>query len=195
MKPGLLERLLAGLLTEAGGKHADWVRAALAELSAAPDGRARMDWLWGVLSMAFGELLTRTLLPWRGREGEAPPDGFAALFGIVALVLPFYFVAAALLDQIGVGVFFAPIAYWLAEPGRARLFNAVAPGVILGAIALALWANLGVTFRGGRHIAGLIYEMKLRLRPMNLAVLALGGLLAALLLGHALGEAFTYRPH
>lgn len=192
MRP--LERLIAALLAEAGGRT-EWIRAALAELQAAPDGRARMDWLLGVMSMTFSELLTRTLLPWRVRSGEAPPDAFAAMLGLGALVLPFYLVAASLLNQVGVGLFFAPIAYWLGDPERARIFNLVAPFVILGTLGLALWANIGVTFGGSRHLTGLIYELKLRLRPMNLAVLALAGLLALLLLGHALGEAFLFQPY
>lgn len=190
-----LQRILAALARESGGRRGEWVRAALAELQAAPDGRARTEWLMGVISMAFGELLTRTLLPWRIREGEPRPDGFAAMFGLVALLIPFYLVAASLLNQVGVGLFFAPIAYWLGDPERARAFNLVAPVVVLGTLALALWANLGVTFGGSRRLTGLIYELKLRLRPMNLAVLALGGLLAALLLGHAAGEAFVFQPH
>jgi hypothetical protein len=190
-----LQRILAALARETGGKRGDWVRAALAELQAAPDGRARTEWLMGVISMAFGDLLARTLLPWRVREGEPRPDGFAAMFGLFALLLPFYFVSASLLNEVGVPLFFAPIAYWLADPERARMFNLAAPVVILGTIGLALWANLGVTFGGSRHLTGLIYELKLRLRPMNLAVLALGGLLAALLLGHAAGETLIYQPH
>lgn len=193
MKPGLRERLLTGLLntvaSAAGRRTSEWVRAAMAELSAEPDPRARRAWLGGTLGMALGDLAGRTLLPWRDAGGEPPPAGFAAVAGGYLLVLPTYFINALLFSLNGAPQLYAPIALLTGDPARAQVFRVVAPALIFGSIALAGWINLGMVLRG-RRVGGLNIELRVALRLLNLCILGFAVCLTMLLLNH-LGDAFA----
>jgi hypothetical protein len=64
--------------------------------------------------------------------------------GLVLLVAPFYFVAAAILKYgFGVGLFFDPLAAFFADPRRLRFLNFVlTPVLFFGGSLLALGLNL-----------------------------------------------------
>lgn len=194
MRRSLAERILADLLTAlafaAGKQRGDWVRAALAESAAEPDGRARLSWLLGIFGMALGDLISRILMPWRASPGEAPPAGFAAFLSAGVLILPFWFIEAVSMNQSGAPLLYAPIAFMLADPGRARLFHALAPPLVIGSLALAAWVNLGVVLRG-RHLGGLMFEVSLAWRLLNLGIIGVVACLSGLLFNH-LGDAFGH---
>ena len=64
--------------------------------------------------------------------------------GLVLLIAPFYFVAAAILKYgFGVGIFFDPLAAFFADPQRLRFLNFVlTPVLFFGGSLLALGLNL-----------------------------------------------------
>lgn len=67
-----------------------------------------------------------------------------AVTGLVLLLAPFYFVAAAILKYgFGVGLFFDPLAVFFANPQRLRFLNLVlTPVLFFGGSLLALGLNL-----------------------------------------------------
>jgi hypothetical protein len=67
-----------------------------------------------------------------------------AAAGLVLLIAPFYFVAAAILKYgFGVGIFFDPLAAFFADPQRLRFLNLVlTPILFFGGSLLALGLSL-----------------------------------------------------
>ena len=149
-----LMRLIDRLLAEASNERADWARAALAELTAIEGGRERAGWLLGIFGMLAGDALGRVLWPWARAEGEPVPFAAAAGLGGMLLLPAGGFVLAA------------------------RLAPAALPqalGLLL--LGLAAWSNVGVLFKG-QHLGGLLYAVGLRVKVLNLAVLAAAAALA-----------------
>lgn len=64
--------------------------------------------------------------------------------GLILIITPFYFVAAAVLKYgFGVGLFFDPLAAFFADPQRLRFLNQVlTPVLFFGGSLLALALNL-----------------------------------------------------
>ena len=102
----------------------------------------------------------------------------AARLGLVLLIIPIYFITASVLRQ--------------NAPGFSLLS---APPILLGALFVALalnaWAIVSVSIRGDTPR---VLNVSLTLRIWNLAVMGMGLLLLAVLLGYAFVENFQPRP-
>lgn len=158
-RPSLLERWLGADLGSVSPRRRDWLRAALAELSAVPDGQ-QISWWFGIAAIAVGDLLEQSFLPWRREAGARPPAGFAALTSLVLLAVPLGLIAMS------------------AAAGRLWLPALAAAIVSALAILLALWVNLAAVLRA-QPLGGLIYAVSLRALPLNLLALGLAVAIAA----------------
>lgn len=132
---------------------------------------------------------------WRKQPGNQPPYAAAAGIGFLLLLVPFYFICAALLNQRGVPFFFQPVEHWLSHPGQAAAFNTLSPIILLGTLAASVFLNVMTLMSMGREEegGGTVTVVKLRVRIWNLMALGLGVLLTGVLVGYAFLENFG--PH
>jgi len=116
--------------------------------------------------------------------------------GVALLLAPLYFVSASLLKYgLGVGFLFDPLEFLLSEPGRRYVFNLVSPVVFLGGLGLALALNTYSVLRlnVGREEDAIVSTVRLEVKLLNLAMIAVGSLLLVTLLGYVFLENFAYR--
>lgn len=179
--------LLNSLLAQASERRRGWAQAALAELPAVEGAGRRLLWALGIAGLLLGDLLERSLLPWT-RGHERPPYGFAAVFGFLALAPAGFVVLASLAPPSWQPLLFAPFRPILASPAATAFVAALVPLVVLGGLIAAAWVNFGVVF-ASRHLGGLTYELGVRLKPWNIAVVALSVAVPLLLLRRLLGLA------
>jgi hypothetical protein len=117
----------------------------------------------------------------------------AARIGLLLAAPVVVFVAANLLNEIGIGLLYAPIEAVLSGPGRRELFNLISPVLflVLPAIALALnvFAIARLDLEWDR--AQLVSTVTIRPQAMNIAVLAAAGLALGALLVYLFAENFA----
>jgi len=108
--------------------------------------------------------------------------------GLVLLIAPFYFVAAAILKyEFGVGLFFDPLTAFFAEPQRLRFLNFVmTPVLFFGGSLAALGLNLYAVIR---HRA----ENTPKRRLSNLVVVTISVSLLVVMATYGYLENFTRR--
>jgi hypothetical protein len=108
--------------------------------------------------------------------------------GLVLLIAPFFFVAAAILKYgLGVGLFFDPLAAFFAEPQRLRFLNFVmTPVLFFGGSLAALGLNLYAFIR---HHA----ENRPKRRLSNLLVVTMSVSLLLVMATYGYLENFTRR--
>jgi uncharacterized membrane protein YhdT len=152
-------RTLSGWLPSLSAKRREWVRAALAELPEVPDRRV-LGWTFGIGAIALGDIAEQAFLPWRRDKEGRVPARFAAWLGLACLAAPLYFVAILI------------VAPGLDHGPPERIAS-------VAGIALCLWLNLAALLKAD-SLGGLLYAVGLRLLPLNLAAVALAGLLVVL---------------
>jgi hypothetical protein len=174
----------------------EWGLAVIAELDGINGFWPCLEWIVGGLT-AMSKAALHSILTgaWRKQPGQEPPYATAAGIGFLLLLVPFYFVCAALLNQWGITWFFTPIEHWLSRPGQAAAFNIISPIVLLGTLVSSVLLNLATLVSVGREeeAGGTVRVVKLRVRSWNLAAIALSILLTGLLLGYAFLENFGTR--
>ena len=129
-------------------------------------------------------------------DGQDRPNAKAAAIGFTLLLIPGSFIAAALLNQVGVPFFFSPIEHWLSHPAEAKVFNVISPVVLLGTLLVVLVLNAATLLRVGKEqeLGGrAVSVIQLRLQPWNLAAILLSFLFTGVLLGYAFLENFVSR--
>jgi len=153
-------------------------------------------WASTILDLASSVIVQRSGLG-RIREKEMVlRDYRMAGLGVALLLAPLYFVSASLLKYgLGVGFLFDPLEFLLSEPGRRYVFNLVSPVVFLGGLGLALALNAYSVLRlnVGREEGAVVSTVRLEVKLLNLAVIAVGSLLVVTLLGYVFLENFAYR--
>jgi len=158
-------------------------------------GLARL-WASTILDLASSVIVQRSGLG-RIREKEMVlRDYRMAGLGVALLLAPLYFVSASLLKYgLGVGFLFDPLEFLLSEPGRRYVFNLVSPVVFLGGLGLALALNTYSVLRlnVGREEDAIVSTVRLEVKLLNLAMIAVGSLLLVTLLGYVFLENFAYR--
>ena len=153
-------------------------------------------WASTILDLASSVIVQRSGLG-RIREKEMVlRDYRMAGLGVALLLAPLYFVSASLLKYgLGVGFLFDPLEFLLSEPGRRYVFNLVSPVVFLGGLGLALALNAYSVLRlnVGREEGAVVSTVRLEVKLLNLAMIAVGSLLLVTLLGYVFLENFAYR--
>jgi hypothetical protein len=154
-----LEMLLTAGSVNMSSARREWVRAAIAEIQALPEGESALRWSFGAASMIVRDLGEQALLPWRREKGRSPPARFIAAASFLLLLPPAFGILVA-----------APQAGWLIAA--------------LAAASLSAWMNVGAVVQS-MPLSGLLYVVSLRLRPLNLLLLASAGGIAAMLISHS----------
>ncbi len=133
----------------------------------------------------------------RKQNGEViMGDRRLAVVGFLLVSAPLYFVSASLLKYgLGVGLLFDPLEAFLSVAQRREVFNLVSPVVFLGGLGLALALNAYSVLRlnVGREEGAVVSTVRLEVKLLNLAVIAVGSLLGVTLLGYVFLENFAYR--
>jgi hypothetical protein len=174
------------------GKHREWARAIVAELEYMRGSCAAFQWLAGGVTAMIGATIRDS---WARQDSR---NAKAAAIGFILLLIPGYFIAASLLNEVGVAFFFAPIEHWLSHPAEARIFNIISPVVLLGTLLLAFVLNavpllhLGKQQEPGEGAANVI---QLKLRFWNLAAMVVSCMFTGILLVYAFLENFVLRSN
>ena len=179
--------MIDSLVSRMSSRRREWAKAALAELSARPEGLPVFHWTLGVIAMAIADLVEGVLLPWRRRDDDPSVDAVSAAVGLLLIAWPLYVVAANLLNEAGVSAFENAIRSLSKEPlglGGPLLFFLV---LLLGG-----WLNLMSGLRSVRWENGLL-SIGLRFRWRNVAVLGLAGLLLLTTLAYGVLESVDAR--
>ena len=160
-------------------------------------GRSGIARLW---MLTISDLATtagaQRITPRADREEVAMYDRRLAVFGLVLLLSPLYFVTASLLKYgLGIGFLFDPLEAFLSVAGRRVVFNVVSPFVFLGGLSLALALNIYALTRWNvsREDRTIVSTVRIKLGLWNIAVAAISALLLVTLVGYAFLENFTYR--
>ena len=168
----------------------DWARAIVTELEYVRGFGAAVQWLAGGVTVMIGATIRNS---WGAQDRR---NARAAAIGFSLLLIPGYFIAAALLNQVGVPFFFLPIEHWLSHPAEAKVFNVISPVVLLGTLLVVLVLNAASLLHfgkdqecGGRAVS----VIQLRLQFWNLAAILLSFVFTAALLGYAFLENFVPR--
>lgn len=156
-------------------------------------GRLAKLWVRAILDLAGTAIAERS----RANEREATVyDRKLAGVGFLLLSAPLYFVSASLLKYgLGMGFLFDPLEAFLSVAQRRDVFNLVSPILFLGGLGLAVALNAYSVMRlnVGREEGAVVGTMRLEVKLLNLAVIAVGSLLLATLLGYAFLENFAPR--
>jgi len=160
-------------------------------------GRRGIARLW---MLTISDLATtagaQRITPPADREEVAMYDRRLAVFGLVLLLSPLYFVTASLLKYgLGIGLLFDPLEAFLSVAGRRVVFNVVSPFVFLGGLSLALALNIYAVTRWNvsREDGTIVSTVRIKLGLWNIAVAAISALLLVTLVGYTFLENFTYR--
>ena len=117
----------------------------------------------------------------------------AALLGLILAAPAALFLLANLLNELGIGFFYAPVEALISEPYRQQLFNLVSPVVFLGGIAIALLLNLlaiaELNFRWEQK--RLVSTLTIEPRTLNLALILAIGMMLAMFVAYAFVENFA----
>lgn len=109
---------------------------------------------------------------------------------------PLFFVTASVLNYgLGVGILFDPLETLLADPQRLHWFNLVSPVVFLGGLVLALAMNAYAVLRFsvGREGDAVVSTIRLEMKLVNMAVVAVSFSLLVTLVGYVFLENLTLR--
>ena len=123
-------------------------------------------------------------------------DHRLAEIGFVLLVVPLFFVVSQVLKyELGIGFLADPLEAFLADPGRAKIFDLLSPILFLGGLGLALGLNTYAVLRldVDREDGTIVSTLRLEIKLLNIAVVAMSVLLLVTLVGYALLENFAYR--
>jgi len=160
-------------------------------------GRRGIARLW---MLTISDLATtagaQRITPPADREEVAMYDRRLAVFGLVLLLSPLYFVTASLLKYgLGIGLLFDPLEAFLSVAGRRVVFDVVSPFVFLGGLSLALALNIYAVTRWNvsREDGTIVSTVRIKLGLWNIAVAAISALLLVTLVGYTFLENFTYR--
>ena len=160
-------------------------------------GRRGIARLW---MLTISDLATtagaQRITPPADREEVAMYDRRLAVFGLVLLLSPLYFVTASLLKYgLGIGLLFDPLEAFLSVAGRRVVFDGVSPFVFLGGLSLALALNIYAVTRWNvsREDGTIVSTVRIKLGLWNIAVAAISALLLVTLVEYAFLENFTHR--
>jgi hypothetical protein len=155
-------------------------------------------WVRTILDLGTTALVERMSdLSRSNGKGVSVNDHKLAGAGLILLLSPLFFVAASLLKyELGIGFLFDPLEALLSDPERLRVFNLVSPVVFLGGLLLALILNAYAVLRlnVGREDGAIVSTVRLETKFWNIAVVAVGLLLLATLVGYIFVENIVYRP-
>jgi hypothetical protein len=171
-------------------RERDWAKAIVAELEYVHGFSAAVQWLAGGVTVMIGATVRNS---WRGQDRRGAR---AAAIGLILLLIPGYFIAASLLNKVGVTFFFAPIDHWLSHPPEARIFNVISPVVLLGTLLLVFVLNAATLLRIGKEQepgGGAVNVIQLKLKFWNLAAMVLSFGFTGVLLVYAFLENFVPR--
>ncbi len=122
-----------------------------------------------------------------------PSPSRAAVLGLVLLAPAAFFLLANILNELGVGLVYAPVEALTSAPHRQRLFNLVSPVVFLGGLAAAFLLNVLAIAR-----LDLRWEQKrlattvtIEPRTLNVALIATGGLMLATFVAYLFVENYA----
>jgi len=151
-------------------------------------------WVRTVLDLAVTALAERG----GANDREAVMKDYKlAGIGLVLLLVPLYFVSASLLKYgLGIGLLFDPLdRAFSSDPESLHVFNLVSPVVFLGGLGLALALNAYAVLRlnVSKEDGTIVSTVRLRMKFLNLAVVAASSLLLFILVGYAFLENFTHR--
>jgi hypothetical protein len=106
--------------------------------------------------------------------------------GFVLLLASLSFVFASLLKYgFGIGLFFDPLDEALmSDPEKLHAFNLLSPIVFLGGLGLVLHAYTVVRLYVSREDGAVVGTVRLRMKPLNITVVAVSSLLLITLLGY-----------
>ena len=158
-------------------------------------GRLVRLWVRTLLDLIVTAMVERSIGCKKNRE-VIVGDRRLAVVGFLLVSAPLYFVSASLLKYgLGVGLLFDPLEAFLSVAQRREVFNLVSPVVFLGGLGLALALNAYSVLRlnVGREEGAVVSTVRLEVKLLNLAVIAVGSLLVVTLLGYVFLENFAYR--
>ena len=158
-------------------------------------GRLVRLWVRTLLDLIVTAMVERSIGCKKNRE-VIVGDRRLAVVGFLFVSAPLYFVSASLLKYgLGVGLLFDPLEAFLSVAQRREVFNLVSPVVFLGGLGLALALNAYSVLRlnVGREEGAVVSTVRLEVKLLNLAVIAVGSLLVVTLLGYVFLENFAYR--
>jgi len=158
-------------------------------------GRLVRLWVRTLLDLIVTAMVERSIGCKKNRE-VIVGDRRLAVVGFLFVSAPLYFVSASLLKYgLGVGLLFDPLEAFLSVAQRREVFNLVSPVVFLGGLGLALALNAYSVLRlnVGREEGAVVSTVRLEVKLLNLAVIAVGSLLGVTLLGYVFLENFAYR--
>ncbi|MEJ7632832.1 MAG: hypothetical protein WKF28_10015 [Rubrobacteraceae bacterium] len=158
-------------------------------------GRLVRLWVRTLLDLIVTAMVERSIGCKKNRE-VIVGDRRLAVVGFLLVSAPLYFVSASLLKYgLGVGLLFDPLEAFLSVAQRREVFNLVSPVVFLGGLGLALALNAYSVLRlnVGREEGAVVSTVRLEVKLLNLAMIAVGFLLMVTLLGYVFLENFAYR--
>jgi len=158
-------------------------------------GRLVRLWVRTLLDLIVTAMVERSIGCKKNRE-VIVGDRRLAVVGFLFVSAPLYFVSASLLKYgLGVGLLFDPLEAFLSVAQRREVFNLVSPVVFLGGLGLALALNAYSVLRlnVGREEGAVVSTVRVEVKLLNLAMIAVGFLLMVTLLGYVFLENFAYR--
>ncbi len=124
-------------------------------------------------------------------------DHRLAGIGFILLVVPLFSVVSQVLkSELGIEVLAEPLEAFLADTGRAKIFDLLSPVLFLGGLGLALALNTYAVLRLDIDQEGdtIVSTLRLEIKHLNIVVIAMmSALLLVTLVGYALLENFIYR--
>ena len=161
--------------------------------------RSKKGWLVRLWVGTVSDLVTSALAQRSSAHANrevAMRDHRLAGIGFVLLVVPLFFVVSQVLKyELGIGFLADPLEAFLADPGRAKIFDLLSPLLFLGGLGLALALNTYAVLRldVDREDGTIVSTLRLEIKLLNIAVVAMSVLLLVTLVGYALLENFAYR--
>jgi hypothetical protein len=152
-------------------------------------------WIHTILDLVMTALTERSSSRANNREVVVKDYKLAGI-GFILLLAPLFFVSASLLKYgLGIGLLFDPLEAFLSVSQRRYVFNLVSPFVFLGGLGSALALNAYAVLRlsVSREDGTIVSTVRLRMKFLNVVVVAVSSLLLVTLLGYAFLENFTHR--
>lgn len=197
----LYKALLAAYPEEFRSEYGPWMAQAFRDLCQEELRRGGMFglvklWIRTILDLATTTLVERSSGHTNGKEAVVKHYKLAGV-GVALLLAPLFFVSASLLKYgLGIGLFFDPLdRAFMSDPERLRIFNLLSPLVFLGGLGLALALNVFAVVRLNisREDGTIVSTVRLQIKFLNIAVVAMSFLLLVALVGYAFLENFAYR--